>query len=192
MPESDKKYMAPARKIASIIDEDADDGEEDSEEEDCEPNHQVSSATSPKTVNVKRSFYLRVYSYQHPLCLTLDTRAETNMMRASIAKYICATIKKTSQTTRQENCITPLTVLGKTHLTVSRDGIDKCLDALVIEELDCEVLVSTPFMFENDIAVRPAKYEICIQGALIVTYGSPPVQISHSYIRPPPPHLQQL
>ena len=61
-------------------------------------------------------------------------------------------------------------MLGETHLVLSRGGIDLHLDALVVEDLDVEVLAGTPFLVHNDISIRPAKSQISI-GETIIHYG---------------------
>jgi len=64
----------------------------------------------------------------------------------------------------------PLIVVGKTHLILSR--VCKCLtlDALVVEDLDVDVLAGTSFMITNDISVHPAKGQVLIQGSQILAY----------------------
>ena len=57
------------------------------------------------------------------------------MIKTSIANQIGATIQKAKQTTLQADGTTPLTVVGELHL-----------DALVVDDLDVDVLVGTPFM----------------------------------------------
>ena len=43
-----------------------------------------------RRVNVSQSPFLHAFYLHRPLLLTIDTGAETNMMRASLAKYIGA------------------------------------------------------------------------------------------------------
>ena len=38
-------------------------------------------------------------------------------------------------------------------------------DALVVEELDVDILAGTPFMTYNDILVRPSRRQISIRGS---------------------------
>ena len=62
-----------------------------------------------RCVNVSQS-----YSH-HPLRLTIDTGAETNMMRASLARHIGAKVTKSSQTALQADGRTPLAVVGENN-----------------------------------------------------------------------------
>ena len=66
--------------------------------------------------------------------------------------------------------MTPLKVIGETHLVLSRGGTNLHLDALVVEDLDVEVLAGTPFLVSNDISIRPAKSQITI-GETVIHYG---------------------
>ena len=50
-----------------------------------------------RRVNVSQSPFLHAFYSHHPLRLTIDTGAETNMMRASLARHIGAKVTKSSQ-----------------------------------------------------------------------------------------------
>ena len=91
-------------------------------------------------------------------------------LEASVARSIAAPIVKTSQQALQADGVTPLVVVGETHLTLSRAGKHLTLDALVVEDLDVDVLAGTPFMITTDISVRPAKGQVLIQGPEILAY----------------------
>jgi hypothetical protein len=68
--------------------------------------------------------------------------------------------------------ITPLSILGEINIVLSRNGRELGLDALVVEDLDVDILAGTPFMVTNDISVRPAKAQIMISNAEVIHYGS--------------------
>ena len=57
---------------------------------------------------------------------------------------------------------------------LSRDNIKLALDALVVNELDVDILAGISFMSSNDISVRPAKNQILIGDTNIVHYGTFP------------------
>ena len=105
------------------------------------------------------------------------------MIKASVAKKIGATIHKTRLTALQADGITPLTVIGEVHLTLHRNHVSLLLDALVVEELDVDILAGTPFMSVNDISVRPAKQQISIQGTHVSYYGDDAPEASPNHIR---------
>ena len=112
-------------------------------------------ATRPATtyrVDTKKSPRFKTYLQSHPVTLTLDTGAETNMVKASLAHYLSIKVKKSTQSARQADETTPLEITGETSLTVSRRGIDMRLEALIVSNMDVDILAGTPFMASNDIA----------------------------------------
>ena len=108
-------------------------------------------------INISQSPFLHAFHSYHPLHLTIDTGAETNMMRASLAWHICAKVTKSSQTTLRADGPTPLAVAGETHLPLICHGIPLSLEALIVEDLDVDILAGTPFTTCNDITVRRTK-----------------------------------
>ena len=89
--------------------------------------------------------------------LTLDTGAETSMIKASVARAIGAPIVKTTQQALQADGVTLLSVVGETRFDLLRADKSLHLDALVVEDLDVDILAGTPFLTTNDISVRPAR-----------------------------------
>ena len=122
-------------------------------------------------VNIIQSPYLNVYYNQYPLKLTIDTGATTNMIKSSVARHMGLHIKPASQMARQADGVTPLDVKGEIHCTVTRSKMTFQLDALVVDQLDVNVLAGNPFMVMNDVATRPAKKQIVLRGSDIVYYG---------------------
>jgi hypothetical protein len=70
--------------------------------------------------------------------LTLDTGAETSMIKSSIAKQIGATIRKAKQTALRADGVTPFNVIGEIYFDVSRNShtyipsLCPCCSALVV------------------------------------------------------------
>ena len=56
-------------------------------------------------------------------------------------------------------------------MTLSRENTDLYLEALVVSDLDVDILAGIPFMTHNDISVRPAKQQINIKGCDPIKYG---------------------
>lgn len=65
----------------------------------------------------------------------------------------------------------PPSIIGKTGLPLTHCGRMLTLEALVVEDLDVDILAETLFMTTNDIAVRHTKQEIIIYGSDTVSYG---------------------
>ena len=108
----------------------------------------------------------------HTVQLTLDTGADTSMIKSSTANQIGATIHPTKQTALQADGITPLSVVGEVHLKLSRNSHTLHLDALVVNDLDVDVLAGTPFMVTNDISIRPSKQQITSKGTDVTHYNT--------------------
>jgi len=160
LPAEDCAFLAKARLPSSLDDEDDPTGSDffcPPEAEDfVSPPHSSARVVS-RRVSTKQSPHFNAFYRHHSLKLTLDTGAETSMIKASVACSIDAPIVKTSQQALQADGVTPVVLVGETHLTLSRADKRLTLDALVVEDLDVDVLAGTPFMITNDISVRPAK-----------------------------------
>ena len=105
--------------------------------------------------------------------LTLDTGATSNMVRASSAKLYGFPITPASQMACQADGVTPMDGIGEVHCSLTRGQRTFELDALVVRQLDVDILAGNPFMVRNDIGVRPAKRQIKIGGTEIINYSSP-------------------
>ena len=189
LPESDRWFMSKVRHVADIDDTPVyeenppDDDDFNSSSSPPYRDHNPASYPSARRVNVTRSPYLHVFFNEHSLRLTIDTGAESNMIKTSLASYIGASITKSSQQALQADGHTPLTIVGETRSSLSRNDRTLTLEALVVENLDVDILAGTPFMACNDIAVRPATQEIVIAGCDIVSYGSSSTPSKTSTVR---------
>ena len=92
------------------------------------------------------------------------------MIKSSVARSIGAPISQSSQQALQADGMTPLAVAGETHLILSRADKQLALDALIVDDLDVDILAGTPFLIANDITVRPAKCQVRIQDSEIIHY----------------------
>ena len=184
LPTSDRQYLTRARQIMADSPDMIHSDSDSPSVAECHPashNHRVKS--SGGRVSTKCSPHLKVFYNHHALQLTLDTGAETSMIKASIAKQIGAPILKTKQTALQADGITPLTVTGKVHLKLHRNHYKLQLDALVVEELDVDILAGTPFMAINDISVRPSRHQISIQDSHVTYSGTDFTDTAHNRVR---------
>ena len=171
LPESDKQYLS---KVRQTTDEDETfhcpsvDGDLN---EHVEP-HTLRVSPASRRVSTKKSPTMKAFFKHHPLTVTLDTGAELSMIKHSVAQGIGATIKPTTQNAIQADGSTPLKILGETHITLTRGSHNLLLDALVVDNLDVEILAGIPFMVHNDIAIRPSRHELTIGDSDIVSYAS--------------------
>jgi len=123
-----------------------------------------------RRVSTKQSPYFKAFYKHFPLQLTLDTSAEVSMIRASSAELIGVTVKKSNHAALQADGVTPLQIAGECHFTLSRDGIDLELEALVVNELNVDIFAAIPFMSSNDIAIHPSKHKIVIREQVTIYY----------------------
>ena len=73
---------------------------------------------------------------------------------------------------RQADAVTPMDVIGEVHCSPTRGQWTFESDALVVRQLDVDILAGNPFMVRNDIGVRLAKPQIEISGTDIISYSS--------------------
>ena len=53
---------------------------------------------------------------------------------------------------------------------MSRDSVELKLEALVVNDLDINILAGIPFMTANDISLRPSRQQILIGDSQVVYY----------------------
>ena len=188
LPPEDRTYLSRSRLTSSFDDEESDYVPPPFPDED-DPPLRTAARTVSRRVSTKQSPHFKAFYKHHPLRLTLDTGAETSMIKSSVARSIGATIVKSSQQALQADGMTPLAVAGETHLILSRADKQLGLDALVVDDLDVDVLAGTPFLIANDITVRPALCQVRIQDSDVIHYnpdsdstGSHAVRRAQSYV----------
>ena len=124
-------------------------------------------------MSIVQSPVLNTFHHEHPVQLTLDTGATSNMVRSSSAKLNGFPITPASQMALQADRVTPMDVIGEVHCSLTRGQWTFELDALVVRQLDIDILAGNPFMVCNDIGVCPAKRQTDIGGTEIISYSSP-------------------
>ena len=159
----------------------------DAEDEPYHHSYRVKSSTH--RVSIKQSPHLKAFYNHHAITLTLDTGAETSMIKTAVAEQIGAPIQKTKQTALQADGITPLAVVGEIHLDLRRNANKLHLDALVVNDLDVDILAGTPFMVTNDISIRPSKHQITIQDSNIIYYSPSSTPTHANHIRRTQAHI---
>ena len=105
------------------------------------------------------------------------------MIKSSVAIRIGATISKSGQKALHVDGVTPLNIIGDTHLHLSRNDHTLKLDVLVVNDLDVDILGVIPFMTLNDISIRPDKHLITIGGSDVVHYDTSTPDPSRNRVR---------
>ncbi|KAK2151113.1 hypothetical protein LSH36_375g03010 [Paralvinella palmiformis] len=152
LPDDDRKYLTKVCQIAAF-DEDNDDDQISTSLPDPPP-------TINRMVQVKQSPYVNVYYGPDAIQVTLETGADTNMIRLALANNIQAPIKKSTQIAYQDD----------------------------VEDLDVNVLGGVTFTDCNDITIRTAKHLVILSDGSHVQYG-PNVFNSDPSIRRNQAHL---
>ena len=153
------------------------------------PNTQKEPANLTRRVGIRQSPYIHAFHNHHTLEIVLDTGAETNMIKAAVARYIGAKVKQSRQTALQADGRTPLHVVGETNISLTRGRTVLYLEALVVENLDVDILAGTPFLMTNDITLRPAKQQVILGNSETVSYASTKQFKDYSGIRRASAHL---
>ena len=126
VPESDRRFIAKARHIMSIVDSD----NESDITDDCpgEPISPLETGTHPgseptiRRINIASSPYLDVFCGHQTVRITLDTGAMGNMIQEAAAIRLGAKISRSSQSTRQAGGFSPLEIVGETRLVITREN----------------------------------------------------------------------
>ena len=175
LPEQDRKFLTKARLIAAIDTEGDLSHVNDLDEPTLETHvSTVSLSPTARRVQVNQSPFITMYHHEHPLKLTFDSGAETNMIKESVAKYIGAKISTSTQMALQADGTSPLAIKGETKLTLTRNNNSFILEALVVENIDVDVLAGVPFMSSNDVSLRPAKSQIIFSDGSTHQYQQDP------------------
>jgi len=93
------------------------------------------------------------------------------MIRHSLAINLGMDIKPTSHTASQADGKTKLKACGEIHVTLTQADISFSLQAVCMQDLDCDILAGVPFMRENNIVLDLPKDRLIVQGKPI-TYES--------------------
>ena len=169
IPPSDRTFLTRACLIAAI-DGDTNSPDLESPNPDSSEDHMPDLPTSCR-VQIWPSPFLNVFRHHHPLQITLDSRAETNMIRATITTQIGAQITKTSQLALQTDGQSPLDIIGETKLLVTCDHHSFFLEVLVVQNIDGNILAGVQFMTHNDITICPATHQVILADHTTYYYG---------------------
>ena len=190
LPESDKAYLSKPRlttEITDIQDYNSDSYDYvlplDSVSVDELPTHSLRVVSTMRRISTKQSPQIKVFCKHFPLQLILDSGAEISMTKTSVGNYISAPIQKTNQKALQADGVTPLSITGETHIVLSRNNVALKLEALVVNDLDIDILAGILFMTTNDISLRPSKQQIIIGDSQIVSYGPSTPESSFNRVR---------
>ena len=123
--------------------------------------------------------------------MTLDTGGTCSIIDKETAVICKCDIKPTDQGARMADGTSNLRVIGETELIFTRNHKSFSFNALVCDIPEPTLLAGMPFLAQHDIAIRPAKSEIVLDGSESILYDSksvkPPVsrKLTNFTIRTP-------
>ena len=97
-------------------------------------------------MDIAKSPVFHMFYAHHPIAITCDSGATSSLIRYSLAVKLGMDILNTTHTASQADGKTKMTIRGEVHVTFTRNDMKFLLEAIAVEELDCEVLAGVPFM----------------------------------------------
>ncbi len=88
----------------------------------------------------------------HPIIITCDSGATSSLIRLSCAQKLGIPIQPTHHC-NQADGKTSIEACGEINVIVTRDSFSLQLQAVVVKDLDCEILAGVPFMKVNNIVL---------------------------------------
>ena len=123
LPDRDRRPWARSRLVM--------DDPDDLGAEECEPLDESSDLVVPPAqgeeqaalrVSIVQIPVLDTFYHEHPVQLTLETCATSNMVGASSAELYGFPITPASQMARQADGVTPMDVIGEVHCSLTVDS----------------------------------------------------------------------
>ena len=119
---------------------------------------------------------IRAFYDHHPLLITCDCGATAPLVRLSTATRCRFPIQEAGQLVRQADGNTRLEVCGEVHVNLTRGKLTFKLDALVVKNLESEILGGMPFLRTNKMCLDIPNSRILIDNgrhAIPSTPGEP-------------------
>jgi hypothetical protein len=168
LPEGDRKRMLKFRSVDI-----ADEAEDEIHTIDSPIIIDHPAPVVNRRISTRRSPYMDCMYQQLPARLCLDTGSESNLVSNRYATFSGMKIHMSRQGAVQADEATPLIIVGEVKdVRITRGSHIFEFDALVTKEDVGDIIAGEPFLEVNDIALRPAKKQIIIQGRDIVPYNS--------------------
>ena len=167
LSDSEKRFMTRVRNITI---EDLEECQEFCEEEEA-PHDQPPAAHCGR-VKVLRSPSFNVFLGHETLRMTIDSGAETNMIKYDVAVRLNLDIMENStQDAVQADGRSPLGVRGETHFECTRGNDTFRFEGLVVDNLQADVLAGIPFQEDNHVYAHTPTRTIYFPTATPLTYG---------------------
>ena len=160
LPEADRRFLKARTRTVGVEEEkyyDEDRAEPGSPVRKVSIGKKDKNKTKVGKVTVKSSPFLNARYKGQPAKITIDSGAQSNVMKLSYANKIGAKIYKTTSVATQADGVTDMNIAGEVHLTFEVDDLKLYFDGLVTEDLSDDILAGVPFMESNDCYARPSR-----------------------------------
>ena len=180
LPSGDRKYL---KSKINDIEIESDSEIEDEYQYSNSKTINVNPKTKSDTSNINRveiitSPCMEVAIGDEEGDITLDTGAESNLVKKSEARRLKLDIKPTSHRATMADGVTPMDVAGEVHFLAKRTcPITKKthsfqFDGLVVNILNCSILGGMPFLDKNDVYVRANLNTVYVGNCCDFKYAS--------------------
>ena len=170
----EKRKLAKAYLVDALPEDDDDDYQQVSDGIDNVhiPEEWLEEPTKVNKVDIAKSPVFHMFYAHHPIAITCDSGATSSLIRYSLAVKLGMDILNTTHTASQADGKTKMTIRGEVHVAFTRNDMKFLLEAIAVEELDCEVLAGVPFMKKNAIVLDLPNEQILIAGKHCIPYSS--------------------
>ena len=103
-----------------------------------------------------------LHNAHHPIRVLCDSGAESSLIKLSVAVKLGLEIKPTVHSANQADGKSRLTTCGEAHLSFTRGDITLPMEAIILEELGCDVIGGAPFLEQNQIVLEMPWPYFCI------------------------------
>ena len=170
LSDAERRFMTRAR---SVTIEDLDEFDDFDDDSHPPPVPDQQSTANCGRVKVKRSPAFNVFLGHDTIKMTLDSGAETNMIKYDVAiRLNLPIIENSTQDAVQADGSSPLGVKGETYFECTRGNDIFKFEGLVVENLQADVLAGIPFQEDNAVYAHTPTRTIYFPTASPLTYGS--------------------
>ncbi len=114
-----------------------------------------------------------------------DSGAESSLIKYSTAKRLGLEIHPTIHSANQADGHTKMKTCGEAFSTLTRNDVSLTMEAIVMQDLGCDIIGGAPFMEKNGIVLDMPNRSIIIQGRHSIKYSAhyprkPPLSVRRS------------
>ena len=142
--------MSMSKALCVVVEDDTDAPYELLEEAEEQDNTVLSCQVKRVQCNASPFFY--AFHMSTPCHVTIDSGATSSLISRAFAVLANIQLKPTLHSAKGVNK-TPINVLGEVHFVLHFDGIDYPMSALIVDNLDSDILAGTPFCKQHDVTL---------------------------------------